>query len=1178
MDGLPTLIIGIGGTGLKVLQRVKERLQETYYGEVPPHVKLLEMDTALQSPADNFCGVRLNEQDYQKPGGGLAVKELQLIQTNPTYTMDNVFGEAERGDSRWTWVEVNRMKNLLPPAGRSILDGAGAYRPVGRTAFFLNYGQVHQLLSQAMHQVIQPQVQITQHLGEAASGDKSFDVAASKRNVFLVGSLAGGTGSGAILDVASMIRSMVQINPSFSNIVMIGVIALPQFFTNIHDAIGRRIPNTYAGLREMDRFMRGHTPDSPYRMVSGNTHPVTLDNTLLDLCYLVDVQDYFGLKIAENADHSALPVMADMIVAHTDMGLGLKLNATNINVPANYHYPPGSSHTDEGGHYRYQGRRFYSAMNSHTVIFPREDVIKALSLRFLIDLIDTHLIQTDSHSPEGTLVAPHDPISIEHVVEFLSQDNPSSEDKIRSELSTAVGDLDMGIFIRTLLRESSNPGRKYSSEMDNVLRWLIEDPTTRQDVTRVVNGSINEATSPVSDKGDRNQYTAKVDRWLHRYLGPLVDPNVPLGDRSGGEWEQAFGNLVTSARPTMMARVNDLVLRILNQREAEEIGNETRLSMLRPNRVGYALALLRNLKERVRIFEKQTNVSFGRDTLQQSRKELREIRAAVTEFKGGLFKRNPGPDCLRALGDLAIAERQRLLRSLVLQMAQQFGGDIAQEGRERSVLDVAIEELEAWVKTLTRVRERLAREQTNHEARRQEKYAIRSRSYVTDPARFRDARKVEDSLYERYRPLVRRTLLGPDPSGGSGAGFFWELRKGGQLYFDYAILTKEKLFTLNPSRPKETATYPMLGVGSGVEGITAVWSEGAIRLFAEHVRWDKNARVANYIMQLYPGQGQVAFVNQLLTPHSHALTRLDDVQPNLQNEEHYLAVDPSSDDQQVTNFYNWFNTTDWQQTNNQFVPPESDVACCYLTLYHGLQLDNIKGFTECEPAYRDVNATTGCLHLFTEEQLASDYEASIPLLKITAWMKVKRLHPEVVVCLNSASRVRSFAFALLSGLICLQQTGQNQGLEYYLTLPKSEVYHEPIQLSYCPNITHYQFMRETDRVAARMLQAFQTFMLREHAIGFEDGIYQKIDYPAIEPAFHEWFTTAYSRGMLVKTQEEKNQEEKGLAELLHSWRTRPYAEGPSLSPLFEAESKDPRFRDLGIVLYLELDRWRKSLK
>jgi len=534
------------------------------------------------------------------------------------------------------------------------------------------------------------------------------------------------------------------------------------------------------------------------------------------------------------------------------------------------------------------------------------------------------------------------------------------------------------------------------------------------------------------------------------------------------------------------------------------------------------------------------------------RKNLEEKRAEVANFRGGLLKRNPGPDYLKLLHEVAEAERQRLLRNLTMQMAQQFGGDIAQEGRAQSVIDVAIQELEGWQKTLTRVREFLAQERGRHEARRKEKYAIGVRSYITDPARFPQAAAIEEELYRRYKPAVRLTLLGPDPNGASGAGFYWEPRRGSYAYFDYSVMTKEKSFQLNPNT-KMPVTAPMLGEGSGAEGIAKAWQDGPFRLLAEQVRNDKEARIAAYIPRLY--NQQINFVNRTMNPHSRALVRFDGIQSVARQEEHYFAVDYTSDDPNVTGFYNWFNTN-WSQMNQVYLQSESDVACTYLTLYHGIELDHIRGATECEPQYRAMERSQGCLHLFPEERLAADYEMQVVQRNKPEWRGVRRLHPDVVVGLGASQRVRMFALGMVSGIIRDEANARDR--EHFLVLPDRE----PIQLSHTDKITNYSIMRDHDRVAARLLQAFHTYMLIEHEIGNE---YKPIPYDEVMPAVEAWLKATYG-----------DPSGADIDKLLKQWETS--TDGPGLYELFNNESRDPRFRDLGVVLLLELFAWRRRFR
>jgi len=1129
--GLPSLIIGVGGTGLRVLQRVKERLIETYYGAVPSQITLLEFDTALQAPNDNFCGVQLS-QSLQMG----TLQEMRLIQTNTQFTMDHAMTEARSGNAmakRWDWMEVNTLDRLLSPAQRVIIDGAGAFRPVGRTAFFLNYGEVEQQLRAAMQQVVREPVSGGE---DALAGLNDADTARSKRNIFIVSSFAGGTGSGGFLDIAAIIRALKDTDNNFVNIQMIGIITLPRFFANVADDLGRRVPNTYAGLREVDRFMLAHRKETPYSFTGGHHREVTISNALFDLCYLVDTDDYQGVSAGPTPDFGALPAIVDMIVAHTDLRLGLRLNAANINVTANFTRPM----TATGNQYAYQPRRLLSSLNSHTIIFPREDVARSLSYRFLLEFIDTHLV---TRNQQGQPLMPNDPVSVGEALAYLANSSPSAQDRQRVELEVAGDPMDMGIFVRFLLDKQDG---RYDTAPESVMKWLVEDGEQRRTALETIQRSINETSRQPADSKNMNAYLAKGRNWLDTNLGPLVDPNNAFGDRSGGEWDAVTQELVNQQRSQLESYVQKLVLRLLNQREEKLIGDE-RTSLLRPNRVGYALGILRALKEATRKFIRQTDLSFGdaQRNLIQLRRDLEEQKARVTQFRGGFLATNPGPVYLSKLKEVAEAERQRLLRNLSVAMANEFGGDIAEQGRSRSVLDSAITELETWVKGLARVRELVAQAQGRHEAQRKQKYAIQSRSYITDPARFPKAATVEESLYTRYRPIIWRTLLGPDPMGASGPALLWA--EASSYYFDYKIITKHKDFKLHPNQPTEN--HALFAEASGPDEIAQRWMEGSFRLLAEQARNDKDARVAAYIKALYRDQSDL--INRSLTPHSRALAPLHGVAASPSQEEHYLAVDFTSDDQSVSGFYQYF-TNQWQRMNQTFLQAESEVACSFVTLYHGLELDHFRGFQESERSYRAMEQAQGALHLFAEERQAAIYEAQIANANRRDWPNKARLHPDVVAGLRDQRRVRSFALALVAGLIKDVADGYSRGHE--LHLPNKH----PIKLTNTSGIANHHLMGGRDNVAARLLQAFQAYTLLGHGIDDERNI-DPVNYQQVDEVVKTW---------LRDTHRDLNREQ--ASALLTEWERAPEAFGP----LFQSESQDPRFRDLGMVLATELAGWR----
>jgi hypothetical protein len=931
--------------------------------------------------------------------------------------------------------------------------------------------------------------------------------------------------------VAAILRALVT-SPRFNTAYLSGVIALPRFFEHLVDETMRWKPNTYAALREIDRLMDG-SPAVPHRLVEEGRHSLQVDRALFDLCYLVDVQDYAGQTLLSGADQGVLPAIADLIVAHADRNLGPRLNEFSINVPADFQHrnAPAPARVGDASHYHYRKPRLYSTMNTHTVIFPKKDVTKALSLRLLLEVLDTHLLQRR----QARLVVPNTPVPVQETLDFLGKESPSPQEKEQVGLDR----VEMGGFIQGVL-EWSRTGRSLLPE--RFLGWLMEDPEQRRKVSEVFERSRRDIPDTVEDRRDPRAHIRQVERWLLRYPGSLVDDQDPWGERHGGEWEQVLEGIVPQARGAMARRVGQLVLALLNQRSLERQESGTEASVLQANRLSYTLALLRTFREQVGQVREALRSAQERYQRQQAslRRELNEQHEELIRWTGRLpwlpWVRNPGKVYLRTFRELAEVEQQVVLYRLALDMVHQLGGHPA--SRERGVLDEVIGELETWVDRLKEIREHLVEKQDHLNRWCESKYALQSRSYVTDSSRFRQSGHIEDTLHWRYRASVWLKLFGV-ASGGSGeGGFTW-------------VSCSDRL----PGVACTISSGEEVGE-TDASAMAVIWQERVEHLIAEQLEDDAYGQVAGHLQRCYPDQ--VSLIRDFFDPHSRGLVQLT-ILPDQQQEHFFLAIDPSSKDQQVRDFFAWFGNY-WQgdQPNRTFVEAESRVACTFLSFYHGLELDHVGGFVECEQSYRDLHVRgRDHLHLFHEEQLALEYETLLRTSSDPEEAKVGRLHPEVVACLNGEERVRSFALALVSGLVELRQT--DEGADLFLVLPSSE----PRRLTSSSTIDRYQVMREHDRRAARLLQAFQTFMLRGHAFGVADGEHLKIDYQAVDSALEGW-----------QTAQDGEVTEEQAASLLQAWD--PRCEGSVLFPLVHAESGDPRFRDLGLVLRVELRRWAEQ--
>ena len=218
------IVIGLGGTGVRTLVHIKREFRKHFQG-LPPVVRLLGFDTdeasheTLQLGGEN---ITLDTPEFLKI---TATKLRSLIDSTPEIQ---------------AWVPPESRMSM-----RDIVGGAGARRPSGRLALFNRANLVFDTISQAYRSVNDLRND-TFKLG-------SYDcevVDSEHTSVFIVGSLAGGTGSGMILDIAHMCRNILKdlSDPIFGFLLLAGIYA-HRPATYFVEA------NTYAALKEIDYFM-----------------------------------------------------------------------------------------------------------------------------------------------------------------------------------------------------------------------------------------------------------------------------------------------------------------------------------------------------------------------------------------------------------------------------------------------------------------------------------------------------------------------------------------------------------------------------------------------------------------------------------------------------------------------------------------------------------------------------------------------------------------------------------------------------------------------------------------------------------------------------------------------------------------------------------------------------------
>lgn len=275
------LIISYGGTGKNALKKVKETfLRELSAEDMESSVRLLAIDTDLQTQ-DDFTGSEFFHLD-NTPAKGLIRNNRDMI-------------------SKWMRSQTIDMIH----ADKKFLDGKGAsgVRQVGRLTLF-PAATVNGL-----------RMRITSLIKQLTDGINAT------LKVFILTGIAGGTGSGTVIDLTYLIRSFIAQMGIESTTSIAGFVLLPSVgSSNDPVKITHGNSNGYAALKEINHFMGNAKRSSAAHGAASDIYSqqfghgtVNSQNNIFDICYLLDgaIGDvaFFG-----NPEAVADKVLADCIL------------------------------------------------------------------------------------------------------------------------------------------------------------------------------------------------------------------------------------------------------------------------------------------------------------------------------------------------------------------------------------------------------------------------------------------------------------------------------------------------------------------------------------------------------------------------------------------------------------------------------------------------------------------------------------------------------------------------------------------------------------------------------------------------------------------------------------------------------------------------------------------------
>ena len=288
----PVVIIGLGGTGVDAISRLKTKLHRQIVpdnkylvdqnGDMAEynHIKFLGIDAdgrwLEKSGLEN--GERLNIQNYNfklgfKPKKLAALKIQKELQ----------------------WMSIDYMAQHFPPA----LDGTGACRQFGRWLTINSSNTI--------------KARITQVITQACTGRIGGSL-----NVHIVAGISGGMGSGSFVDICYIVREVID-GLGFNAANVFGYFVLPDAIISKPGILGDPVRtsanqrNGMAALLEIEHLMNLEDSNEWFEQ-DYNGFTIRTQHKLVDMCHFISSTNMDGTPIPNGYEY-ALNVIGDYILA-----------------------------------------------------------------------------------------------------------------------------------------------------------------------------------------------------------------------------------------------------------------------------------------------------------------------------------------------------------------------------------------------------------------------------------------------------------------------------------------------------------------------------------------------------------------------------------------------------------------------------------------------------------------------------------------------------------------------------------------------------------------------------------------------------------------------------------------------------------------------------------------------
>lgn len=343
---IPTIVIGLGGTGLKTVVSLKRKVSNWD--------RTLLKFLCIDSDKNEVLINELEPDEYLNvsvPGVSSIVGNLR----------------SESAEFIRPWFPSNL--NFKVVSGD---EGAKQFRPMGRLYLFRNIDKVFNTIDMVTKQL------------RAKFAD--VNIASKTINVYLISSTCGGTGSGMLLDMAYVIRKVIEEENAVPALIK-GILFLPTAFHPfpISDEAEKKhiFANGYATIKEIDFYMNPNN-ESEYKVQFSKTRVISSKKQPFDVCYLIDDENE---EFPIGGLDDTIEAVSESLVILLSSGVGTNIKSAEDNL---YTVLSQSQKMQPYSHKNY----LYSSFGTSSVIYPYKSVknyVAGKLVKFMYDSLNREL-------------------------------------------------------------------------------------------------------------------------------------------------------------------------------------------------------------------------------------------------------------------------------------------------------------------------------------------------------------------------------------------------------------------------------------------------------------------------------------------------------------------------------------------------------------------------------------------------------------------------------------------------------------------------------------------------------------------------------------------------------------------------------------------------------------------